>query len=235
MPRASGAYIETFPAYTRQFLDRLDKPDADRIDGLPPAIAVGQGVGRRSARSTVGTVTEVHDALALLFARVGRVTCRNCGAEVRPADPEAVSRAIAAMPERTRYQVAFPLEVSAESNLEALADRLREEGFARVRVDGQTISIESGPIPSPSNGVADVIVDRLVRGGEPAGRQIDSIETAFNHGQGRCRIISDEGVQTFYRGWRCAVCGVDATPPEPRLFRYNSPLVHARDARDSAA
>src|SRR5690242_11459100 len=122
-------YIETFSAYTRQFLERLDKPEADRIDGLPPSIAIGQHVARRSARSTVGTVTEVHDALGLLFARVGVVQCRNCGAEVRPADPEAVARAIDALPDRTRYQIAFPIDVSDATDLGALAESLREDGF----------------------------------------------------------------------------------------------------------
>ncbi|HEY2155882.1 MAG TPA: excinuclease ABC subunit A, partial [Isosphaeraceae bacterium] len=85
-------YIETFSAYTRQFLERIDKPDADSIDDIPPAIAVGQRQGRRSARSTVGTVTELHEGLGLLFARAGQVVCRNCGTPVDPADPGQVAR-----------------------------------------------------------------------------------------------------------------------------------------------
>src|SRR5581483_12016569 len=141
---------------------------------------------RRSGRSTVGTVTEVHDALALLYARVGRVVCRSCDREVRPADPESVARAIDALPERTRYMVAFPLDVRPESDRAALADLLREEGFVRVRVDGAIRSLETGPLPEPAAGAIDVIVDRLVRGSEPAGRRIDSIETAFDKGLGRC-------------------------------------------------
>jgi excinuclease ABC subunit A len=217
-------YVETFSAYTRQFLERLDKPDADRIDGLPPAIAVGQRIRRRTSRSTVGTVTEIHDALALLYARVGRVFCHGCGREVRPSDPEAVARAIDALPERTRYQVAFPLEVRPESDRDALAALLREDGFLRVRANGQVATIESGPIPEPGDGTVDVIVDRLVRGSEPEGRRLDSIETAFDKGLGRCRVITDGGTLTFYRGWRCAACGIDHPEPDPRLFRYNSPL-----------
>src|SRR4051794_5024708 len=95
-------YIETFSAYTRQFLEKLDKPDADRIDGIPPALALAQRGSRRSARSTVGTVTEIHDYLGLLYARVGTVVCPACGATVEPADPAAVARAIDALPERAR-------------------------------------------------------------------------------------------------------------------------------------
>src|SRR5205807_2888438 len=96
-------YIETFSAYTRQFLEKLDKPDADRIEGIPPAIAVAQGGARRSGRSTVGTVTEVHDHLALLFAKVGEVVCLGCGQRVEPASPASVARAIDAMADGTRY------------------------------------------------------------------------------------------------------------------------------------
>jgi excinuclease ABC subunit A len=219
-------YIETFSAYTRQFLEKLDKPDADRIDGIPPAIAVAQRSGaRRSSRSTVGTVTEVHDDLGLLFARIGRVVCLSCGQTVEPASPATVSRAIERLPQRTRYQVAFPMEVRPESDRAALAAALREDGFARVRVDGQAVALEGlDALPMPSDGVVDVVVDRLVRGSDPPERRLDSIETAFAKGLGRCRVITDAEALTFYNGWRCGRCGIDYPEPDPRLFRYNSPL-----------
>jgi excinuclease ABC subunit A len=216
-------YIETFSPYTRQFLETLDKPDADRIDGLPPAIAVSQRVAKRSSRSTVGTVTEVHDYLALLYARLGRVVCRACGAEVRPASSDSVARAIDALPAKARYLIAFPMEVRPGSDREALAALLREDGFVRVRVDGQVVSLEQGPIPEPSDGTVEVVVDRLVRGSEDPARRLDSIETAFEKGLGRCRIVSDSGTLTFFNGWRCPACGADYLAPEPRLFRFNSP------------
>jgi excinuclease ABC subunit A len=215
-------YIETFSAYTRQFLQTLDKPDADRIDGLPPAIAVAQRVARRSGRTTVGTMTEVHDYLALLYARLGRIVCRNCGLDVRPADAEDVAKAIDALPEGTRYQVAFPLEVRPETDRTALADVLRGDGFVRVRADGQAIALEDGPVPMPADGAVEVIVDRLVRGREDPSRRLDSIETAFQKGLGRCRIVGEAETLTFYNGWRCARCGADYLAPEPRLFLYGS-------------
>ena len=217
-------YVETFSAYTRQFLERLDKPDADAIDGIPPAIAVGQRGGRRSPRSTVGTVTEVHEALALLYARAGRLECLNCGREVRPADPEAVASAVATLPEGTRYLVAFPIDVLPETDLGALATSLRDDGFTRIRANDQVRSLDDGSIPPTAAGTIDVVVDRLVRGSEGPGRLTDSIELAFDKGLGRCRIIADERTSTFYRGWRCPGCGADYPAPEPRLFRYNSPL-----------
>ncbi len=217
-------YIETFSAYTRQFLERLDKPEADRIEGLPPSIAVGQKVSRRSLRSTVATVTEVQGSLGLLFAKRGRVVCLQCGHEVRPADPDSVVRAIDALPDRARYLITFPIDVADSTDLGSLADSLREDGLTRLRVDGQVVSISEGPIPKSEGGTVEVVVDRQVRGSEAEARRLDSIETAFAKGFGRCRLISDEQTLTFFRGWRCNHCGADAVAPEPRLFRYNSPL-----------
>ena len=220
-------YVETFSSYTRQFLERLDKPDADSIDGIPPAIAVAQrSGGRRSGRSTVGTVSEVHDHLALLYARVGKVTCPNCGTTVEPADPSAVVRAIEGLSEGTRYLVAFPFDVRPDSDLDGLAESLLEDGFTRVRGDGQVVRLEGGPLPRPTRGGVDVVVDRLTRGSEGIGRRLDSIETAFAKGLGRARIVVEpDGPElTFHRKRRCPGCGTAFADPDPRLFRSNSPL-----------
>jgi excinuclease ABC subunit A len=218
-------YIETFSAYTRQFLERLDKPDADRIDGIPPALAVGQRQGRRSSRSTLGTVTEIHEHLGLLFARAGQVVCRNCGSPVDPADPAQVVRRIEELPEGARYLVCFPVEVLPETDLPSLIESFRTDGFARARVDGAVVRLDSDHFPRPSDGLIEVIIDRLTRGTEAPGRRLDSIETAFAKGLGRCRIAVEGGETiTFYQGRRCSNCGLDAPDPDPRLFSYNSPL-----------
>ena len=218
-------YIETFSAYTRQFLERLDKPDADLIDGIPPAIAVGQRQGKRSARSTVGTVTEVHDGLGLLFARAGRVVCRDCGTPVDPADPGQVAKRLDELPEGARYLIVFPVEVGPETDVAGLYESFRTDGFARVRIDGSIVRLDEAGSKRPSDGVAEVVVDRLTRGSEAPGRRLDSIETAFAKGLGRCRVVVEGGeTLTFYRGRRCPNCGLDAPDPDPRLFRYNSPL-----------
>jgi excinuclease ABC subunit A len=218
-------YIETFSPYTRQFLQALDKPDADRIEGIPPAIAVGQQqAARRSGRSTVGTVTEIHDYLALLYAREGRVFCRACGAEVRPASPASVAAWIDRLADGTRYQIAFPVDLSDTTDPGALAASLREEGFVRAIVGGTSVTIEDGPLPRPEAGPIDVVVDRLIRGRDDPSRRADSIETAFEKGLGRCVIVAEAARQVFFRGWRCGRCGADQPEPEPRRFQPNSPL-----------
>lgn len=121
-------YIESFSAYTRQFLDRLEKPEAERIDGIPPAIAVTGGGNSRSSRSTVGTATEVADYLRLLFAKIGTVVCRGCGHTVQRDTPQSVAARLAELPAGTRYMLAFGLN-DGDASLAATAVALREEGF----------------------------------------------------------------------------------------------------------
>jgi excinuclease ABC subunit A len=223
-------YIETFSPYVRQFLSTLDRPDADRLTGLPPAVAISQKMSRRSARSTVGTVTETHEHLALLFARVGRVICPDCRVEVRPADLPAVVAAIEALEPGTRYQIAFPVPGRTAEERTAGLSALQVEGFIRARIDGRPIVLDQpGWIVPEGDAPVEVVVDRLVRGSDDRGRRTDSIETALRLGQGECRLIvseSDggESVRSFHRGWRCGSCGRGFVEPTPALFRYGSAL-----------
>jgi excinuclease ABC subunit A len=135
-----------------------------------------------------------------------------------------VARGIDELPKRTRYLIAFPLDVRPDSDRSALVDALREDGFTRWRIDGKIASLESGPLPVGESTTIDVVVDRLVRGAESPERRLDSIETAFAKGFGRCRVVTDDLSLTFYQGWRCGNCGRDCLEPSPRLFRYSSPL-----------
>ncbi len=217
-------YVETFSPYTRQFFARLDKPPADLIAGIPPAIAVGQHRGRHSPRSTVGTITEIHFTLGLFFARTGQVFCRGCGHLVSPASPATVSLAIEEWPVGTRYEIGFPVDVRAGTDCVALVASLRARGFTRFRVNGQTAALDGQDPVLPDDAVVEGVVDRLVRGSDPVERRADSIETAFDAGLGRCRIIAVGESRTYVRGWRCSRCGTDHIEPQPSLFRYNSPL-----------
>jgi excinuclease ABC subunit A len=221
-------YVETFSAYARQFLEPVEKPDVDRIEGLPPAVALGAG-SRPSARATVGTLSEAHDHLALLFARRGEVRCGGCGDRVLPATPLTIADAIDAMPEGTRYEIAFPVDILPGTDLAALGGTLLEQGTTRLRagdrrIDLTTEALDSAGLATDAPFQLDVIIDRLVRGRDATPRRLDSIETALGRGLGRCRIVSEAGVRGFVRGWRCGRCGVDHVEPQPNLFRWTSPL-----------
>ena len=246
-------YIESFSAYTRQFLDRLEKPEAERIDGIPPAIAVTGGGSSRSSRSTVGTTTEVADYLRLLFAKIGTVVCRNCGRAVQRDTPQSVATALNNLPAGTRYMVAFGLS-NGDSTPAATAAALREEGFVRAIVGQRVVNLEEmrcegcevemPATPSEARPLDSspcfVVIDRLAVGSATEQRIRDSLETAFSKGAGKCFAFvengnSDRGVETTIdgRAWRrlafsktlaCADCGIEYLEPEPRLFNFNSPL-----------
>ena len=213
-------YLESFSAYTRQFLGRLEKPDAERIDGIPPAIAVTGKNGSRSSRSTVGTATELSDYLRLLFAKIGQVFCRRCGHQVRRDGPQSAAEFLAALPDGTRYMITFAVEPAEGNDLDQTAAGLREEGFVRVIADGRTVNLAEEPLPAPppqapppvghrraalvdghtGGGLLYVIVDRLAAGSISENRIRDSLETAFTKGQGKCHAF---------------VAGGDAPSPQP--------------------
>ena len=191
-------YIESFSAYTRQFLERLDKPEADRIDGIPPAIAVTSKGVNRSSRATVATATETADYLRLLFAKIGRIFCRECGEEVLRDSPQSAARTLAALPDGTRYMIAFRVSMPERLDPDQAAAWLKEDGFHRVIVDERLIDLSSDRLPLPSPGADGqpgplyVVLDRLRAGssesskGAAEERVRDSLETAFAKGKGQC-------------------------------------------------
>ncbi len=196
-------YIESFSAYTRQFLQRLEKPEAERIDGIPPAIAVTSKNTSRSSRSTVGTATEISDYLRLLMAKIGQVFCLKCGREVRCDSPQSAAENLSRLAADTRYMIAFRCELPEEeggkgdspplpvvSPLEQLAAALREDGFVRAILDGRLVNLDSPPAPLAASLSSPLeiyaVVDRLVAGNASDSRLRDSLETAFAKGRGRC-------------------------------------------------
>jgi len=232
-------YIETFSAYTRQFLEQLEKPAAERIDGLPPAIAVTHSGSSQSSRATVATATEIADHLRLLYARIGQVICLGCGREVKPDTPQEISEELATLPPGSRFMVTFPIAV-AEGECEAAVAALQENGFVRAIIDGQTVALADAS--SLIFETCDVVVDRLKAGDEAEERLRDSLEITFSQGEGRCNIYAEQplgsskddatitidGRSWFRRGFsnqlNCADCGRDYPKLEPRLFSFNSPL-----------
>jgi excinuclease ABC subunit A len=189
-------YIESFSAYTRQFLQRLEKPEAERIDGIPPAIAVTSKNTSRSSRSTVGTATETNDYLRLLFAKIGHVFCVKCGREVRCESPQNVAESLAQLPPGTRYMIAFRCELPDNGTMDQLVAGLREDGFVRAIVDGRLVSLDTAVIDALAGETAHAIyaiVDRLVAGSASDSRLRDSLETAFTKGRGRCYAFVEEG------------------------------------------
>ena len=247
-------YIESFSAYTRQFLQRLEKPEADRIEGIPPAIAVTSKNVSRSSRSTVGTATETTDYLRLLFAKIGHVFCRRCGQEVRCDSPQTTAETLAGLPAGTRYLVAFRWESPERIGEEPMIAAMREDGFVRAIIDGQLVNLDVtarpepattstlakgdspifidtkiGTVPQPSPS-AYAVVDRLAAGSASESRLRDSLETAFTKGRGRCYVFVEDGASGSWRrlGFSeqlaCGDCGIEYPQPEPRLYSFNSPL-----------
>ncbi|HEY5314215.1 MAG TPA: excinuclease ABC subunit UvrA [Pirellulales bacterium] len=241
-------YIESFSAYTRQFLERLEKPAAERIDGIPPAIAVASRGPSRSSRSTVGTATETNDYLRLLFAKIGRVFCQSCGREVRRDHPQSVADDLAALPAGSRYLLTFPTAADAARDPEQLSTSLREAGYQRVLCGQRLLSLDrdslAAAIADEPAGPVYVVIDRLTAGGSSDRRLRDSLETAFEQGAGRAFVFVEAGLpQPWHeRGiaqpidgqpWRrvgfsnrlnCEDCQREYSTPEPRLYSFNSPL-----------
>ncbi|MCO6454011.1 MAG: excinuclease ABC subunit UvrA [Pirellulaceae bacterium] len=243
-------YIESFSAYTRQFLERLEKPQAERIEGIPAAVAVTHKNTSRSSRSTVGTVTETADYLRLLYAKIGQVFCEACQREVRRDTPQSAARTLGELPAGARCLVAFSRPVEA-GELDRVQAELREEGFVRAVVAGRLWRLEEPPtaeLSGTSPASLLVVVDRLVAGQVAASRVQDSLETAMGHGDGRCVVLVDcDGLAErpvlagqalpavevdgrplvrigFSRELECGGCQRRFRGPEPRLFSFNSPL-----------
>jgi excinuclease ABC subunit A len=221
---AQRRYLQSFSASTRQFLERLDKPDADRLDNLPPAVAVGQRFAPRGPRATVGTQTEIVAYLRLLFARAGVLHCPRCGQEVKPATAADVAAAAGRLPAGTRFSVAFPSSPEGDADVAEWAAGLQEEGFVRVQVGGTVVRLGEGELPALGEQPAFVLVDRLEAGRFAPERLIDSAETAFARGRGRVALLTDTEQFGFDQRPRCPRCGLEFPPLEPRLFSFDDPL-----------
>ncbi|PYM21192.1 MAG: excinuclease ABC subunit A [Candidatus Rokuibacteriota bacterium] len=217
-------YIESLSTYARMFLDRVDRPDVDRIEQIRPAVALEQKNPVRTARSTVGTATEVYDYLRLLYAKIGRVHCPQCGSPGASQSPESMADTLLAEHAGARALITFSLPVPAGQPAADLWAALTRRGFARVLVDGVACDL-SAPPPDPVDGALAVVLDRLVIDEGQRHRLVESLESALREGGGHVTVeLVDGGRRAFAEAFRCAGCGTALERPQPLLFSFNHPL-----------
>jgi excinuclease ABC subunit A len=219
-------YVESLSAYARQFLQMMEKPDVDSIDGLSPAISIDQKTTSRNPRSTVGTVTEIYDYLRLLYARVGRPHCPVCGRPIAGQSIESIVDQVLRLPEGTKFTVNAPVVRDRKGEYKDLLEQLRGEGFTRVKVDGEARLLdEEIELDKKFKHSIEVVVDRLAMKSDLRHRLFDSIETALQLADGLVTIdlVDKDEQQTFSERFACPVHGVGLPELQPRIFSFNSP------------
>ncbi|MGD0167052.1 MAG: excinuclease ABC subunit UvrA [Gaiellaceae bacterium] len=218
-------YVESLSAYARQFLQMMEKPEVESIEGLSPAISIDQRTTSRNPRSTVGTVTEIYDYLRLLYARVGRPHCPVCGRPIAGQSIDAIVDQVLRLPEETRFTVNAPVARDRKGEFKDVLEHLRAEGFTRVKVDGeQRLLEESIELDKKFKHTIEVVVDRLVMRPDLRTRLTQSIETAAQLAEGLVTIdVQDAGPLTFSENLLCPEHGIGLPELEPRVFSFNSP------------
>ncbi|HUC35466.1 MAG TPA: excinuclease ABC subunit UvrA [Gaiellaceae bacterium] len=218
-------YVESLSAYARQFLQMMEKPDVDSIDGLSPAISIDQKTTSRNPRSTVGTVTEIYDYLRLLYARVGRPHCPICGRPIAGQSIESIVDQVLRMPEGTKFTVNAPVVRDRKGEYKDLLEHLRGEGFTRVKVDGEERLLEEEiELDKKFKHTIEVVVDRLAMKSDLRHRLTDSIETALALAEGLVTVAVVDGEElTFSEQFACPEHGVGLPELQPRIFSFNSP------------
>ncbi len=222
-------YVESLSAYARQFLDQMDKPDVDYIEGLSPAISIEQKTTHRNPRSTVGTVTEIYDYLRLLFARIGTPHCPNCGKVIESQTPQRIVDTILALPEGTKVQLLAPLVRQRKGTYQKIFENIKRQGFVRIRVDGKFYGVDDKiELERYVKHDVDIVVDRLVVKEGIRKRATDSVETCLRLAGGIIRIWTEDdkkNVHEFLQSEHlaCADCGISFEELAPRMFSFNSP------------
>ncbi|MCE7915848.1 MAG: excinuclease ABC subunit UvrA, partial [Nitrosomonas sp. PRO4] len=220
-------YVESLSAYARQFLQLMEKPDVDLIEGLSPAIAIEQKATSHNPRSTVGTVTEIHDYLRLLFARVGDPFCPQHNIVLTAQSVSQMVDHVLQLPQDTRLMILAPLIVERKGEQVELFDELRAQGFIRLRIDGEVYEIDALPkLQKNKKHTIDIVIDRLKVSLEVKQRLAESFEVALRHSEGRALAIEmDSGREHLFSAkFSCPVCSYSLSELEPRLFSFNNPL-----------
>jgi excinuclease ABC subunit A len=221
-------YVESLSAYARQFLGQVDRPDVDFIEGLSPAVSIDQKSTNRNPRSTVGTITEIHDYLRLLWARIGVPFCAECGEKIVKQTPQQIVDQILELPEGTRFQLLAQVVDQKKGEFADLFRELSSQGFARAVVDGETVVLaEATPLKKTFKHDISVVVDRLVNKPEIAGRLADSVETALKLAGGRLivELVETKELRIFSEKMSCPnEHALTLTEIEPRTFSFNAPF-----------
>ncbi len=218
-------YVESLSSYARQFLGQMEKPDVDSIDGLSPAISIDQKTTSKNPRSTVGTVTEIHDYLRLMYARAGVPHCPECGKEIRQQTVDQVVDQILALPERTRIQVLAPVVRARKGEYVKLFEDMAKQGFVRMRVDGELCEIADPPkLTKTKKHTVEVVVDRLTVREDIQQRLTDSVETAMRLSGGLvvASVVDGEDM-LFSQNYACPDCNISIEELAPRMFSFNNP------------
>lgn len=236
-------YIESLSTYARQFFNQLERPDVDVIEGLQPTIAINQQAASSNPRSTVATVTEIYDFLRVLMARAGDVACPDCGTAITQQTPHEIQASITALPHEAKVMILAPMVRGRKGKHTDVLDRIRREGFVRVRIDGQTYELEQLPeLKAGQHHDIDAVVDRVIIREGLENRLAESVRLALKHGEGALRIsyltpeakaqLNGNGVNGNGQGWEervfstlyaCPDCKRNLAEVEPRTFSFNSP------------
>jgi excinuclease ABC subunit A len=218
-------YVESLSAYARQFLELMDKPDVEYIEGLSPSIAIEQRTASRNPRSTVATSTEIYDYLRVLFARVGTPHCYQCGRPISSLSVTQMVEQVLALPPGSRITILAPVVVERKGEHTRLLERLRHEGYSRVRLNGEVYELEELPsIDKNKRNTIEAVVDRLVIKADLGPRLTDSLELALKLADGVLRVAVQGGEELlFSERFACEHCGVSLPELTPRLFSFNSP------------
>jgi len=219
-------YVESFSTYARQFLDRMERPKVDRIDGILPAIAIDPSRPVKTSRSTVGTMTELHDYLKLLFAKVAVPYCRNCDVPVTRDTPESAAASLLDAHPDARALVVFDVTLPDGLPWPQVREGLLGAGFVRILTREGIAAIDELE-HAPAGGAVTVVQDRLVLRAGDRGRLVESLEQAFRHGRGQAAVVLPDragAVLRFSTALACARCGYAVRDPTANLFSFNSPL-----------
>src|SRR6478672_7710986 len=217
-------YVESLSAYARQFLDQLEKPDVDSVDGLSPAISIEQKTVSRSPRSTVGTVTEIYDYMRLLFSSIGLPHCHKCGAAITRQSVEQIVLNVLGLTEGERVMILAPIVRGRKGEFKKELEKLAKDGFLRARVDGELLSLdEEIKLDKRRNHSIEAVVDRLLIKNGIKERLTESIRTALKLTGGAVLISIVDGEEKLYsERMACVICGINVPPLEPRSFSFNS-------------